>query len=294
MMSRFESRSRIEDDLVKAVDEVALLCSPGPYKRAGDDERLRIGAWQVHEALTCPAKLGATPLAAFDSSVQNVWRATAIESIGKLRDTPPGAFSEAYKRGDRDAWPWSWYRETATPVERAVVGQKAITFVSAAARLLDGWPYPSTDRARWSPVWDHPDRALQFAGRVDLFRRQNGSLVLFLIASGSQTKHSRTELAYEVLLALLAGAQPHRGVLVFPDVGERETLSVDVDDKLLAEGVSAAHEAAVAMAVQAGFSTGHLPRHPGRQCRWCPIQETCPDGSRWLSDSGGRRFGFRM
>ncbi len=290
--------SKRHDSVRKALTDqlsvVAERCAPGKYWDAAEDERLQVGAWQVRQSLVCPAREAATPSTPFESSVNTVWRASALDSLCELDFSvgPPRAFVEAFRNGDSNRWPWEWIRYGASKPERAMIGQRAISFVSGAARAIGVWPLPPGTRIGWRPAWEYPGRALRIAGRIDLLYRVDGELTLGLILNGAWSEYIRRELGFAAVMAALVGEEPVRVVALLPDCGAHRTVQIDVDPALIEEGVQAVCTAATVVAVQAGFSKEPQLRHPGSQCRYCSISDTCEEGSRWLSGPGARRFGF--
>jgi hypothetical protein len=292
-MNSSSARDYVQEELVNGLSTVADLCADSGYWDAGEHERLQVGAWQLHQALICPRRTAATPPTPFESTVGTVSRAAALDAFRQLAHGaagPPSAFVEAYRDGDAERWPWNWIRHDATKRERSLVAQRATTFVSRCARSVSGWPIPSLKRVGWRPAWEYPGRALRLAGRVDLLYVDEPSLAIAF--NGSWNGFIRSELAFQVVMAVLGFEEPRRAVAMFPDVGRHADVEFAVDERLLDDGIRATCEAAQSVAAQRSFTDRTQVARPGTQCRHCPINENCEEGLEWLAEPGRRRFGF--
>lgn len=292
-MNSSRVRDDVQEQLVNALSAVADLCADSGYWDAADDERLQVGAWQVHQALICPRWAAATPSTPFESTVGTVSRSAALDAFRELPCGvvgPPNAFVEAYRKADAERWPWNWIRHDATKRERSLVAQRATTFVSKCARSVPGWPIPSLKRVGWRPAWEYPGRALRLAGRVDLLYVDGPSIAIAF--NGAWSGVTRGELAFHVVMAVLGFEQPQRAIAMFPDVGRHASLEFAVNERLLDDGIRATCEAVESTAAQHSFSSRTQSARPGSQCRRCPINDSCDEGLEWLAGPGSRRFGF--
>lgn len=291
-MSSSSARDQVQHQLVDGLSGVADLCADSGYWDANDDERLQIGAWQVHQALICPRQAAATLPTPFESTVATVSRAAALDAFRELSGVvgPRSAFVEAYRKGDAERWPWRWIRHDATKLERSLIAQRATTFVSGCARGALDWPTRSVKRVGWRPAWEYPGRALRLAGRVDLLYVDGASVAIAF--NGAWNGLVRGKLAFQVLMAVLGFEEPERAIAMFPDVGKHASVEFAVDEHLLDDGIRATCEAAESVAAQHSVSNRVQEARPGSQCRRCPINDSCNEGLNWLAGSGSRRFGF--
>jgi hypothetical protein len=300
-LTPFDKFARVSDALTDRLADVAHRCAPGRFWDAPDNERIRVGDFDVSESVTCEARAGATPITPFESSVRTVWRAAAYDTLYELRDGadgPPGAYRAAHAHGDPERWPWSWIRTngrdtpSASPAERVLVGQKAINLTSAAARGFGTWPPEGLQQFGWRPDWFYPDRALRLAGRIDAVLRLDGETTLAFFIRGGWNRRLLRQVAYNSVMATLGREDPDAALVMFPDLGAHRTMRLAVDGALLDDGVEAAAQAAEILAVRAGLMVRELARTPGPHCRYCEIAAGCDPGSDWLGGPGARRFGF--
>ncbi len=285
--------------------EISQLCSDAPdFWNVDPFERIEVRSWSVRGALDCQAKEAATPLTPFESTVGTVWRGAAVEALEQLARTqtdPVAAYRAAYAAGHPRYWPWDWIRTDgksrsgrANAAERALVGANAIAFVSAAARAADQWPGAGYRHTGLRPQWFYPDRALRLAGRIDVVNDTADGEVLSVFMPGGWSRHLRSLIAYEAVVALLDGHRPNRMRVLFPDLGAHHTIEVRVDKALIDEGLDVVGTAVTVCANQRGMTQSPRPATPGAQCHYCPIAATCDEGRTWLNGIGRRRFGFPL
>lgn len=296
------------DDLrsaaVAALEGVAdQLPESGPGQRTPPGDWLTIRSTMLSGALACPAAASLDGEEPFEESAAVVgWGAasTVLDRLvhghldpgrGLAPTDPASGFRTALREVDQLEWPWPWI-DQATKADKAVTAAQVHRRLAAVARLLDPWPPPDASHVGWRAKWTFPGRPLALQGRADLvLGRRDGTHTLVVSLSGDHGPATRARLAFEAVVEALQLRRPPAVVLgLLPDAGRRWPLQVD--DSVLADGVTSAGLAArVALAARRRDAAG-LERRPGPRCRTCEHRPSCGVGTAWLDGPGSRYLGF--
>lgn len=288
-------------DLVEALAPTAEQLPDIAWREATAGEKLVVRA--DHLATACPVQAAldgdgdfdTTPVTAGPTAAMGVLDRLVHGSLDPSRPFPasdPGDGFRAVWDEKLDDWPWDWARDEASPAERALLSGAVNRRVGAVARMLDPWPPPDATSIGRRNNWLHPERPLQLRTRTDLILgRRDGTHTLVVLLGGDHGPVTRRRLAYDAVLEAVSLRRPPARVrALLPDAGREWT--VEVDDDLLAEGVTAAADAArLALATQRIDPAGLAPQ-PGAVCRYCAHVARCPEGEAWLAGPGHLRHGF--
>lgn len=287
--------------LVEALAPAADQLPDVPWREATAGEKLVVRA--DHVATACPVQAAldgdgdfeTTPVTAGPTAATTVTDRLVHGSLDPSRPAPatdPGGAFRAVWGEELDEWPWDWARGEASPTERSLLSGAVSRRVGALARMLDPWPPPDASGIGRRHNWVHPQRPLQLRTRIDVvLGRRDGTHTLVVLLNGDHGPATRRRLAYDAVLETVSLRRPPARVrALLPDAGREWT--VEVDDDLLGEGVTAAADAArLALATQRIDPAGLAPQ-PGPVCRYCAHVARCPEGDAWLAGPGRLRHGF--
>jgi hypothetical protein len=296
----------LHDDLVAALADVAdQVAEHQPGTKPGPGDWLDVRSGTVAAALRCAAAAALDGEGDFEPSAATAgWKATAdVTDLlvhghhDPRRGAPPADPASAFRqlwadRGRLDTWPWPWLGDEAQPADRALTAAEVHRRAAGLARMLQPWPPSDAGAVGHRATWTFPRRALRLHGRAELVlgRRGRGH-TLVVVLHGDHGPATRTRLAYEAVVETAAlRAAPATVLGLLPDAGRRWELQVD--DALLAQGVTAAATAAATALAARTREPGDLPRTPGAACRRCSHQPDCLPGLTWLAGPGRLRSGF--
>ena len=149
---------------------------------------------------------------------------------------------------------------------------------------LDKRSNPMTESSiRWPN-----DGPIVLSGKVDLVmgrpRGSESSKVIIDLKTGRPNVHHREDLGFYALLETLVRSVPPRKLATFY-LDAAEAQAEDVSERLLRTAVRRTLDG-INKIVELQ-SEGRPPvRRPGVTCRWCPIAESCDEGTAFLA--GGR------
>lgn len=279
--------------LLEGLRGLVVALSEGKYKDASDDARLRVGDFNVKQALTCPtyAAQGSEP---FQPTPRRMRRAVAAAALRSMTRTPDLDIVTAVRqtlreRSSLDEWVAEGLEQVGS-AGRAVVAELAVEDIGARRRSLPWRPAPSDIEQRRH--WQHPERALRLATDFHLQDRDPDGTTYHLLSRSPRPTHETAEVAYRATVATAAERRsPARIVVHYPDTGHAPR-QVEVTTELLNEGAQVAALAVAVGLIQLGLRREDLDRRPGGQCHRCPVAEACGPGSEWRAGPGRLRGGL--
>lgn len=146
-------------------------------------------------------------------------------------------------------------------------------------------------KAAWKPVVEYPvtyllsGGAIVLSARMDLALGAPGRKVLLDIKTGRIMPVHRDDLRFYALVETLRSRQAPR------QLGTYSLEAARLDDEPVTEGLlqAAVRRTAAGVSLIADLVTGEkVPDvRAGAQCRWCPLNETCDEGIRYLRALAG-------
>ena len=146
-------------------------------------------------------------------------------------------------------------------------------------------------KPQWRPLVEYSasyslfNNSVIFSSRMDLVLGGPGRKVIIDLKTGRLTPTHRDDLRYYALVETLRSRQPPRSL------GSYSLDAARLDDEPVSEGLL---QASVRRTAQATLLIADLAlkarqpdRRPGFQCRWCPINEECEVGARYLRQLSG-------
>lgn len=202
--------------------------------------------------------------------------------------TPTDLVDEAMVRlADEHRGIGQWI-DTLAPADEADVRGQSVVRVT---QFVENFPPLST---KWAPVTEAAVRwpntgPITLSGKVDLlFGRPSGResrKVIIDLKTGRPNARHRQDLAFYALLETLVREVPPRKVATFY-LDSAEPHADDVSERMLDTAMRRTLDA-IHRIIE--LECEHRPptRQPGVSCRWCPISDTCDEGSAYLNARPG-------
>jgi hypothetical protein len=160
--------------------------------------------------------------------------------------------------------------------------------VGAVSNFLECFP---PIRPQWRPLVEYSASyslfggAVLFTSRMDLVLGHPGRKVIIDLKTGRLTPTHRDDLRFYALIETLRSRQPPRSL------GSYSLDSARLDEEDVTEGLlqSAVRRTANGTLLIADLvlKTRQPEVRPGFQCRWCPENETCEVGMKYLRQLSG-------
>jgi hypothetical protein len=129
------------------------------------------------------------------------------------------------------------------------------------------------------------NNSIIFSSRMDLVLGGPGRKVIIDLKTGRLTPTHRDDLRFYALVETLRSRQPPRSL------GSYSLDAARLDDEPVSEGLLQASVRRTAQATlliaDLALKTRIPDRRPGFQCRWCPINDECEVGARYLRQMSG-------
>lgn len=146
-------------------------------------------------------------------------------------------------------------------------------------------------KPQWRPVVEHSarytmfDESIVFTSRADLVIGTAGRKVLIDLKTGRLTSTHRDDLRFYALVETLRSRQAPRSLASF----SLDAARLDVEE--VSEGLLRAvvRRTIDGVTLMADLATRRREpsRRAGTQCRWCPLNDSCEEGVRFLSHADG-------
>lgn len=146
-------------------------------------------------------------------------------------------------------------------------------------------------KPQWRPVVEHSarytmfDESIVFSSRADLVIGTAGRKVLIDLKTGQLTPTHRDDLRFYALVETLRSRQAPRALASF----SLDAARLDVEE--VSEGLlrAAVRRAIDGVTLMADLVTERREptRRAGFQCRWCPLNDSCEEGVRFLTRASG-------
>ncbi|MFM8870662.1 MAG: PD-(D/E)XK nuclease family protein [Actinomycetota bacterium] len=146
-------------------------------------------------------------------------------------------------------------------------------------------------KPQWRPVVEHSarytmfDESIVFSSRADLVIGTAGRKVLIDLKTGQLTPTHRDDLRFYALVETLRSRQAPRSLASF----SLDAARLDVEE--VSEGLlrAAVRRTIDGVSLMADLVTERREptRRAGSQCRWCPLNDSCEEGVRFLTRSSG-------
>jgi len=146
-------------------------------------------------------------------------------------------------------------------------------------------------KPQWRPVVEHSarytmfDESIVFSSRADLVIGTAGRKVLIDLKTGKLTPTHRDDLRFYALVETLRSRQAPRSLASF----SLDAARLDVEE--VSEGLlrAAVRRTIDGVSLMADLVTERREptRRAGSQCRWCPLNDSCEEGVRFLTRSSG-------
>lgn len=146
-------------------------------------------------------------------------------------------------------------------------------------------------KPQWRPVVEHSarytmfDESIVFSSRADLVIGTAGRKVLIDLKTGQLTSTHRDDLRFYALVETLRSRQAPRSLASF----SLDAARLDVEE--VSEGLLRAAVrrtvAGVALLADLVLERREPTRRAGAQCRWCPLNDSCEEGVRFLTRADG-------
>lgn len=146
-------------------------------------------------------------------------------------------------------------------------------------------------KPQWRPVVEHSarytmfDESIVFSSRADLVIGIAGRKVLIDLKTGKLTPTHRDDLRFYALVETLRSRQAPRSLASF----SLDAARLDVEE--VSEGLlrAAVRRTIDGVSLMADLVTEQREptRRAGSQCRWCPLNDSCEEGVRFLTRSSG-------
>ncbi len=146
-------------------------------------------------------------------------------------------------------------------------------------------------KPQWRPVVEHSarytlfDESIVFSSRADLVIGTAGRKVLIDLKTGQLTSTHRDDLRFYALVETLRSRQAPRSLASF----SLDAARIDVEE--VSEGLlrAALRRTIDGVRIMADLVTERREptRRAGFQCRWCPVNESCDEGQRFLTRATG-------
>jgi len=160
--------------------------------------------------------------------------------------------------------------------------------VGAVANFVECFPPIKT---AWRPLVEYSaryelfDRSIILTSRMDLVLGAIGRKVIIDLKTGRITPTHRDDLRFYALVETLRSRQPPR------QLGTYSLDAARLDHEEVTEGllIAAVRRTVDGIRAMAELVTASRPANvrPGTQCFWCPLQESCDEGSRYLRQRAG-------
>ena len=129
------------------------------------------------------------------------------------------------------------------------------------------------------------DESIVFSSRADLVIGTAGRKVLIDLKTGQLTSTHRDDLRFYALVETLRSRQAPRSLASF----SLDAARIDVEE--VSEGLlrAALRRTIDGVRIMADLVTERREptRRAGFQCRWCPVNESCDEGQRFLTRATG-------
>ncbi|MBM3637876.1 MAG: PD-(D/E)XK nuclease family protein [Actinobacteria bacterium] len=146
-------------------------------------------------------------------------------------------------------------------------------------------------KPQWRPVVEHSarytlfDESIVFSSRADLVIGTAGRKVLIDLKTGQLTPTHRDDLRFYALVETLRSRQAPRSLASF----SLDAARLDVEE--VSEGLlrAAVRRTIDGVTLMADLVTERREptRRAGSQCRWCPLNDSCDEGVRFLARASG-------
>lgn len=146
-------------------------------------------------------------------------------------------------------------------------------------------------KPQWRPVVEHSarytlfDESIVFSSRADLVIGTAGRKVLIDLKTGQLTPTHRDDLRFYALVETLRSRQAPRSLASF----SLDAARLDVEE--VSEGLlrAAVRRTIDGVTLMADLVTERREptRRAGSQCRWCPLNDSCDEGVRFLTRASG-------
>ena len=281
-------RSDLRDDL-RSYLEAEL-----DQTAAEADEALFLSKYQLGLLHGCEARFVAERSRSFAWSIPSARGAVAHKAIELMvthrrSPTPLDLVERAMDRIEDDEASLGDFLRSLDEGERAELASKANDFVTTFVET-----FPPLER-QWKPVTEYSVRALlcddrlTLRGKVDLSLgyirqgREAGKVLIDLKTGQPGHGHLEDLRFYALLETLKMGVPPRLLVNYYLDAGtpRREA----VTEELLWAAARRVVDGVRIMADLSGVEAREPTRAAGFNCRWCPINDECAEGRRFLEGS---------
>jgi hypothetical protein len=160
--------------------------------------------------------------------------------------------------------------------------------VGAVANFIECFPPIKT---AWRPLVEYSaryelfDRSIILTARMDLVLGAIGRKVIIDLKTGRVTPTHRDDLRFYALVETLRSRQPPRRL------GTYSLDAARLDHEEVTEGllIAAVRRTSDGIRAMAELVTASREPHirPGTQCMWCPLNEMCEEGMRYLRHRSG-------
>lgn len=258
------------------------------------DEALFLSKHQLGLLHGCEARYMAERDQPFSWSIPSARGSVAHKAIELLvthrhSPTPLDLVERALERIEDDEQSLGDFLRGLDEGQRAELASRTNDFVTTFMET-----FPPLER-RWKPVPEYSLRALLCDDRLTLRGKADLSLgyvrhgreagkVLIDLKTGQPTHGHLEDLRFYALLEVLKmGVPPRLLVSYYLDAGTPRSEAVTED--LLWAAARRVVDGVTTMVALTGSEAREPAKTPGMNCRWCPINDLCDDGRRYLDGS---------
>lgn len=160
--------------------------------------------------------------------------------------------------------------------------------VGAVTNFLECFP---PVKPQWRPMVEYSasyslfDKSVLFTSRMDLVLGAPGRKVIIDLKTGRLTPTHRDDLRFYALVETLRSRQPPRSLCSY-SLDSARLDDEDVTEGLLQSAVRRTAQGTLLIA-DLVLKTREPEVRPGFQCRWCPANDTCEVGQKYLRQMTG-------